>query len=330
MKHRRLGRTNLHVSEISFGAWAIGGSGYGPTNDAESLLALETAWEKGVNFFDTADTYGHGHSEELLSRFLANKPRDHVILASKAGWDFYPAGGDTRPGGPHSGGSKKNFAPDYLRFACEESLKRLKVDSIDLYQLHNPSLELIKSGEPIGVLEKLKQEGKIRFIGISVHTENDALSAIEDSRVDTLQLAFHFLDQRMAENVFSKSVEADRGIIVREPLACGLLSGKYQSADHEFHKEDHRRRWTREKLALDLEKISAMKKILFTERFSMARAALEYILEFSEVGTVIPGAKTKAQVLDNIKASRDPQLRSQEAFLLKQLYHREEIFRKFL
>jgi len=116
MKYRELGRTGLRVSEIGFGCWAIGGTSYGPTRDEESLEALQTAWEHGVNFYDTADTYGHGHSEELIAQFLRDKPRDQVVIASKAGWDFY-----------HPGGSRKNFELQYIRFACEESLKRLKV-----------------------------------------------------------------------------------------------------------------------------------------------------------------------------------------------------------
>ena len=182
MKYRQLGRTGLKVSEVSFGCWAIGGSGYGVTRDDESLEALETAFRHGVNFFDTADTYGHGHSEELLSQFIQGKPRGEFLIASKAGWDFY------------HGGSKKNFDPEYIRFACEKSLSRLSVDAIDVYQLHNPSLELIKNGESIRVLENLKKEGKIRFIGISVHSEEEALEAMADGRVDTLQVAFNISD----------------------------------------------------------------------------------------------------------------------------------------
>ena len=120
MKYRVLGRTQLRVSEIGFGSWAIGGSGYGPTQDEESLDALQAARDKGVNFFDTADTYGQGHSEEVLARFLKEWPRDDFILATKAGWDFY------------HGGSKKNFSADYLFFACDQSLKRLGLGFIDL------------------------------------------------------------------------------------------------------------------------------------------------------------------------------------------------------
>ena len=315
MKYRTLGRTGLKVSEIGFGCWAIGGTSYGPTRDEDSLEALETAWEHGVNFYDTADTYGHGHSEELVARFLKNKNRSEVVLATKAGWDFY------------HGGSRKNFDPAYLRFACEESLKRLGIETIDLYQLHNPSLELIQRGEIAGVLEELKTQGKIRFIGISVHKEKEALTAIEDGRVDTLQLIFNLLDQRMAEKIFLLAKGKRIAVIAREPLACGLLTGKY-TAGHEFAKDDHRRRWTREKKETDLKKIEAVKAVLATRRLSLTRAALEYILDFDAVSTVIPGAKTRAQVLENLLAAEDPKLRIEETSHLRDLYLREPMFKE--
>ncbi len=317
MKYRILGRTGLKVSEVGFGCWAVGGSGYGPTDDQESLTALNAAWENGVNFYDTADTYGHGHSEELLSKFFKGKSRSDFVLASKVGWDFY------------HGPNKKNFDPDYLRFACDESLKRLGLEYLDLCQLHNPLPEILEKGEAVGALEKLKLEGKIRFIGVSIHTQRDALAAMRDSRVDSLQLVFNLLDQRMLSNVIPKCHEQNLGIIVREPLACGLLTGKYASLDIEFDKADHRRRWTREKLALDLEKIQTIRKIFATERISLTRASLEYILNFPEISTMIPGAKTTNQVLENLQSVLDPKLRIQEAFQLKEMYQREEIFSRF-
>lgn len=316
MKYRTLGKTGLQISEVGFGAWAIGGTSYGPTRDEDSLKALETAWDSGVNFFDTADTYGHGHSESLIAKLLKSKSREKAVIASKAGWDFY------------HGGSRKNFERDYLIFACEESLKRLQTDVIDLYQLHNPTLEQIQSGGPVDVLETLKRAGKIRFIGISVHTEADALAALEDSRVDAIQLVFNLIDQRMAEKVFPAALEKKIGIIVREPLAFGMLSGKYQ-ANHQFHKTDHRNRFKPEKFALDLKKLEFLKAILPTQRLSLVRAALEYVLDFPEVSSVIPGMKTKEQVLENVQSSTNAQLRAQESYGLREIYRREPVFKEF-
>lgn len=307
MNYRTLGRTGISVSEIGFGAWAIGGTSYGPTRDQDSLEALAAAWENGVNFFDTADTYGHGHSEELVGRFLKSKPRQKIFIATKAGWDFY------------HGGSRKNFDPDYLRFACGESLKRLGIDAIDLYQLHNPSRELLEQGECVGALEGLKKEGKIRFIGISVHTEAEALQAMKDARVDTLQLVFNILDQTMRDEVFAEAGKRNVGLIAREPLACGLLTGKYE-AGHVFPKTDHRRRWPQSELAEELKKVEEVKNVLATSRVSLVQGALEYVLQYKEISTVIPGAKTPAHVLEHLQASKDPRLRSQELTQLRQRF----------
>ena len=312
MNYRTLGRTGLRVSEIGFGAWAIGGTSYGPTKDEESLAALEAAWEHGVNFFDTADTYGHGHSETLIGKFLKGK-REKAVLATKAGWDFY------------HGGSRKNFDLDYLRFACDESLKRLQIDAIDLYQLHNPALEQIEAGELFGLLDELKAAGKIRFYGVSVHTPLEALAVIQSGKADTVQLIFNLIDQRAAVRVFPEAEVAQVGIIAREPLACGLLTGKY-SPESKFVKTDHRNRWRQEKLVNDFKKIDTLKSKIPLGQVPLVRAALEFVLNFGAVSTVIPGAKTPAQVRDNLKASEGPVLRAQELSMLHTVYQYDPLF----
>lgn len=331
MKLRPLGNTGLRVSEIGFGSWAIGGNSYGEVRDCDSMEALETAWDSGVNFFDTADVYGEGHSEVLIGKFLKNKSRPDVIIATKAGWNYY---GDTLkpglPGGPRPAAvHRKNFSADYLGFACEQSLKRLGIETIDLYQLHNPSLEQIQNGEAVSALEKLKKEGKIRFLGISVHTEAEALAALEDPRVDALQVILNFLDQRMTEKVLPKALVRGVGILAREPLASGLLTGKY-APDHEFPKKDHRRRWSPEKRSIDWQKIQCFHRGLSGLEISLSQAALEYILDVKAVSAVIPGAKTRDQVLDNLKASAAPRLNQERILKLKELYETEPVFRQGL
>ena len=333
MKERRLGKTGLRVSETGFGCWAIGGNAYGPVCDKDSLEALETAWDFGVNFFDTADIYGEGHSEELLGKFLKSKPRDRVVLATKCGWDFYLPSQKPDfllPGSPEKlnhTGHRKNFDAGYIRFACEQSLKRLGTDVIDLFQLHNPSLELIQRGDLISVLEGLKKEGKIRFIGVSVHTETEAFAAVQDPRVCAIQVIFNLLDQRMAERIFPEAEKKGVGVIVREPLASGLLSGKYPPS-HEFPKEDHRRRWVREKREADWQKVQCLQKALKNKKMSLGQAALEFTLAFEAVSTVIPGAKTRTQVTENVAASLRPVLDREDIGQLEALYAQEEIFRK--
>jgi aryl-alcohol dehydrogenase-like predicted oxidoreductase len=339
MKARRFGKTDLHVSEIGFGCWAIGGNAYGPVRDKDSLEALAAAWDSGVNFFDTADIYGEGHSEELLKKFLKSRSRGRFILATKCGWDFYlPGGGPSqKPGASlqrsseklNRTGHRKNFDADYIRFACEQSLKRLGTDVIDLFQLHNPSLELIQKGDLVSVLEGLKKEGKIRFTGISVHTEAEALAAIEDSRVQAIQIILNLLDQRMLKHVLPEAEKKGTGVIVREALASGLLSGKYAPA-HEFPKDDHRRRWDPEKREADWQKIRFIQKMFGPGALSLSKTALEFALAAGAVSTVIVGAKTREQALENAAASLQPALSPEDIIRLKELYTREEIFRKGL
>jgi aryl-alcohol dehydrogenase-like predicted oxidoreductase len=335
MKERRFGKTGLRVSEIGFGCWAIGGNAYGPVCDKDSLEALETAWDFGVNFFDTADIYGEGHSEELLGKFLKGKSRDRLTLATKCGWDFYPPSQKPAsllqgsPGKLSPAGHKKNFDAGYIRFACEQSLKRFGTDVIDLFQLHNPSLELIQKGDLVNVLEVLKKEGKIRFIGVSVHTETEAFAALQDPRVHAIQVIFNILDQRMAERIFPEAEKKNVGLIVREPLASGLLSGKYPP-EHEFPKDDHRRRWVPEKREADWRKIQLVQKTLGSKAVTLSKAALEFALGYDAVSTVIPGAKTRAQVLQNTEASLHPDLDREDVDQLEALYFQEEIFRKGL
>ena len=315
MKERCLGKTGLRVSEIGFGGWPIGGRSYGPVWDTDSLDALEAAWDSGVNFFDTADVYGEGHSEELLGSFLKGKPRNRVVIATKGGWDFY------------QGAHKKNFGQNYLRLACEKSLKRLSVGTIDLYQLHNPSLKELREEGALDVLGLLRKEGKIRFIGISVHTEEEALAMLEDLRVQVVQVAFNLLDQRMAGKVFSEARKRNVGVIVREPLASGILSGNYLPS-HEFPKDDHRRRWLPEKRKADWQKVECLQRTLESKKIVLTQAALEFTLAYEAVSTVIPGAKTRTQVVENVKASLQPALGRKDIKRLEELYVREEIFRR--
>ncbi len=317
MKYRRLGKTGLEVSEIGLGCWALGGIGYGPVSEEEARETLEAAWEHGVNFFDTADSYGNGESELRLGRFLAGKPRDKFFVATKGGHDFY------------DGPMRKNFDPAYLIRACEKSLERLGLDCIDVYQLHTPSPEVIQKEEVWAALQQLQAQGKIRFAGVSVYGEEEAELAMESDTVSTLQVVFNLFNQQMAQRIFRAAQERDIGIIAREPLACGMLSGKYNS-ESRFPKDDHRCGWSHDKMELDIRKIEKIKTILATKRFSLAQAAIEYVLEYEAVSTVIPGAKNGIQVLENVRASEDPRLRSQESSHLRDLYRREPLFREDL
>lgn len=311
------------LPEMGMGCWAIGGQGYGPVSEEDALATLEAAWNRGVRFFDTADVYGDGQSERLIARFLRGRSRDEAVIATKVGWDFYPSAGS----GQAKGGHRKNFEPDYLRFACEESLKRLETDYIDLYQLHNPSAEEVRSGEIFQTLTKLKEQGKIGHIGVSVHREEEAMSALKNSRIESLQLIFNMLDQRMSKNVFDAAKAKGVGILAREPLACGLLTGKY-SAEAVFPKGDHRRRYSAEKMKSDIQKTEKIKAIIGEKQLSVT--ALAFVLAHEAVSCVIPGAKTPEQIKSNLKAARSDVLTVDEVVAIRKLFTEDPQFREYL
>ena len=221
MKYRVLGNTGIKVSEVGFGAWAVGGNrygnSYGPTDDMESRAAIRRAVELGCNFFDTADLYGLGHSEELLGEVLSGFG-DEVIIATKLGSNFYQS---------HTA---MDFSAGYLQFAVEQSLTRLRRECIDLCQLHNPPLDLIEWGEIFQVMEKLRLQGKIRSYGVAVSTLEEGLTVVKNGMSQMLQVVYNIFNQAAAMELFPKALGAGIGIIAREPLFSGFLTGKYRAS----------------------------------------------------------------------------------------------------
>jgi aryl-alcohol dehydrogenase-like predicted oxidoreductase len=293
MKYRKLGATNLEVSEIGFGAWGIGGNqfgnSYGPADDEESLRAITAAVDLGCTFFDTADVYGHGHSEELLGQALKSR-RKEVILATKGGSDFY-----------HNP-PRLNFTESHLQFAVEQSLKRLGTDYIDLYQLHNPPFSVIEGGRVFDPLEKLKAQGKIRYYGISIHDPQEGLLAIKVGRPSAIQVVYNYLHRDAAEELFMRAIAEGVGIIAREPLANGFLTGKY-TKDSVFPVGDIRHQWPSKYQAQLVNQIESFKKTVGESSKTLAQSAIRFVLAQPAVSTVIPGCKTTEQAQENFKAS---------------------------
>ena len=324
MEYRQLGRTGLQVSAIGFGAWAIGGAAfgnsYGPTDDATSSAAIRRALELGCTFFDTADVYGHGHSEELLGAVLrAARARDQVVIATKVGANFYNR--DLDPAlaprlAAYLGRSltdfaaeavlpvthSTNFSPGYLRFACEQSLRRLRTDVIDLYQLHNPSLALIEQGDVWQALDELKQAGKIRFYGVSIHQPVEGIAAVVSGKPDAIQVVYNLFDQAAAAQLFPLAQVAQVAIIAREPLANGFLTGKYQ-AGASFAPGDLRAAWPADYVATRIRAAQTLAAAMVRPGVTLAQAAIRFVLDQPAVSTVIPGAKTSAQVEQNLAAA---------------------------
>lgn len=293
MRYRRLGRTDLQVSEIGFGAWAIGGNkhghSYGATDDAESLRAIKRAFDLGCTFFDTADIYGHGLSEKLLSQAL-RAHRQSCVIATKVGNDFY------------HGPFRKNFDPDYIRFALDKSLQRLQTDYIDLYQLHNPPLMMLERGEYYGILDELKSAGKIRYYGVSVHDAYEGMMAIDTGKPDVIQVMYNVLRQEAREELFPFAQERDIGIIAREPLASGLLTGKYQ-AGSTFEAGDQRAEWPPEYRDLQLQAVEQLRFLSLPSQRSLTQAALRFVLDEAAVSVAITGIKTPEHAEENLTAT---------------------------
>jgi aryl-alcohol dehydrogenase-like predicted oxidoreductase len=279
------------VSEIGFGAWAIGGdkfgNSYGPTDDAVSLRAVKRALDLGCTFFDTADVYGHGHSEKLLGKALEGR-REEVVLATKVGGDFY---GNT---------VRTNFDPDYVLFAVRKSLERLRTKFIDLYQLHNPPLPLLANERLFAPLEKLQYEGSIRHYGVSIHRPVEGLQAIQTGKPATLQVVYNILRQEARPALFPAATKADIGIIAREPLSNGLLSGRYDESAH-FAATDIRASWPPDYFLALLRAVEQLRFLATPER-TLAQAALQFTLGQDAVTAVIPGIKTPEQAEENLRA----------------------------
>ena len=318
MNKRILGRTGFAVSEIGFGAWAIGGNrfgnSYGPTDDAESGRAVRRAYELGCTFFDTADVYGHGHSEEVLGEALADV-RSKVVLATKVGGNFYNRGVhpllrdrisdlagipfDQIPAeAPLPVTHDSTFTPDYVRFALERSLRRLRTDYVDLLQLHNPALPLIAAMDTYAVLEDLKQEGKIRAYGVSIHSPEEGLAAIQATMPDTVQVVYNIARREPEDGLLARARAANVGIIAREPLANGFLAGAY-GPDATWAPGDIRARMPRPYVARMATLGARVRELAAQARITPAQLALRFVLDNPDVGVVIVGMKTVQQVDDN-------------------------------
>ena len=317
MNYRELGRTGWRVSEISFGAWAIGGS-WGEVDDRESLATLHRAADLGVNFYDTADVYGDGRSERLLAQ-LKRERSEEIIIATKAG----------RRLDPHlaSGYNREN-----LSTFIERSLKNLETDALDLLQLHCPPTDVYYNPELFAALDDFVRQGKIRNYGVSVERVEEALSAIEYPGVQTVQIIFNIFRQRPAELFFGEAKKRGVGILARVPLASGLLTGKLTSHS-QFEADDHRA-FNRHGEAFDrgetfsgvdyatgLQAVEEL-RALVPEGMTMAQFALRWILMFDAVTCAIPGAKRPSQVEDNARASDSPPPDAETMRAVQKIYER--------
>ena len=310
MKYRELGKTGLRISAVGLGTMVHAGH-FGAMKDSESLSAIDTALELGVNFIDTSDAYGAGYSETLLGNALKGR-RDKVILATKGGNVMV---------GPNRG--KLVFEADYISQVMDESLKRLQTDYIDLYQLHNPTVDVIERGEVWQVLERAKQAGKIRHYGVSINTMEEGSVAVKDGRAETIQVEYNLLTQEPAESFFTAAQQSNVGIIARIPLKRGILTGKLTQADEQrFQGEDVRARsFKGEAFAKELAKADQLKFLVHGPVKNLCQAAIAFCITHPAVSVVIPGARNAEQMRENA-AGADVDIPAVDLKKVAELWHR--------
>ncbi len=316
MQYRKLGKTGFNVSEVSLGTWQVGGRWGDPFNEQNAERIISQAIEEGVNFIDTADVYSDGLSEAAVAK-VAKKYNKEVLIATKCGRRIQPH-------------TPEGYTVKRLIESVEDSLRNMQQDTIDLVQLHCPPTEVYKRPEIFEAFDRLKEQGKIRNLGVSVELVDEALMAMQYSNVTTVQIIFNMFRLKPSEQFFTEAKANNIGIIVRVPLASGLLSGKL-TAQTTFGPEDHRS-FNRNGEAFDkgetfsgvdfelgLEAVEELKKI-FPGQEPLAAWALRWVLMFPEVSTVIPGASRPEQLTANLQAAALPALTTAQMQGVQKVY----------
>ncbi|GAA4272961.1 aldo/keto reductase [Aquimarina gracilis] len=316
MKERQLGNNGFRISEVGLGCWQLGGDWGHKINKKQARKILDEAVNNGINFFDTADVYGDGRSEELIGEFI-KESNTTIKVATKFGRSAHVF--------------PNNYSEQALRQSVDTSRKRLNKDCIDLLQLHCIPIEELKKGEIFDWLRTLKKEGKIVHFGASVESVEQGLVCLEQEGLQSLQVIYNIFRQKLSHELLPNAYKKGVGIIVRLPLASGLLSGKF-TKETQFHKSDHRN-FNQDGKAFNVGetfagvpfkigvKLSDELKAFCPENLSMAAMSLRWILDHKEVTTVIPGASSTKQVIENSKASDLPSLSLQLMNELEEFYH---------
>ncbi|MFV8465053.1 aldo/keto reductase [Flavobacterium sp. LB1P62] len=318
MNYRRLGKTDFEISEISLGTWQVGGKWGSPFNDKTADELINTAIDNGVNFIDTADVYENGLSETAVGRVVRSRS-ERIYVATKCG----------RHINPHV---NEGYQPKVLQKFVEDSLRRTGLETLDLIQLHCPPTEVFYRPEIFEMFDRLKEQGKILNLGVSVEKVEEGLKAIEFPNVTTVQIIFNLFRQRPSELFFKEALKHDVGIIARVPLASGLLTGKF-NAKTTFDAQDHRN-FNRNGEAFDkgetfsginyelgLKAVEEL-KALFPEATNLAPIALQWILNFDEVSCIIPGASNESHVLSNLSVYNLPKLTYEKIAAMNEIYER--------
>ena len=319
MKYRKLGKTNLEVSEVGFGLWTVSTGWWGKLDERESMALLSQALDLGMNFFDTADTYGEGYGEDILAKALGQN-RNNIIIGTKFGYDFYTQeerqGHRERP---------QDFSPEFVRYACEQSLRRLKTDHIDLYQLHNPKLETIQSDELFYTLDTLVKEGKIRYYGSALGPDigwfEEGEASMRERNTPSVQIIYSILEQDPARKFFPIAEEEGTGLLSRVPHASGMLDGTY-TAETVFDPSDHRSHRRQEWLDTTLKKMAHLDFLTQETDATIGQIALKFCLAQRAIASILPNLTNLEQLKEFAAAPETPDLTPQVLERVYELYEK--------
>ncbi|MDP9439162.1 MAG: aldo/keto reductase [Actinomycetota bacterium] len=317
MKYRNLGNTGIAVSEVGFGVWTVSTGWWGEVVDDRSVRLLRQAHERGINYFDTADTYGSGKGETLLADAFGHM-RDEIVISTKIGYDFYNhtarRGQQERP---------QDWSEDFLRFALERSLKRLDTDYIDFLQLHNTKMDAAENDELFALMESFKDEGKIRSYGAALGPKigwrDEGIKMMRERDLAGLQMIYNLLEQDPGRDLIEAARETNTSLVVRVPHSSGMLEGKYDE-NTTFGPNDHRRHRPKEWLTTGLKKVASLSFLTESGERTLGQAALKFALASPEIVSTLPNIYGEEQIEEFAAAPDTLDLAPEELARVAELY----------
>ncbi|NQW23809.1 MAG: aldo/keto reductase [SAR202 cluster bacterium] len=318
MKYRKMPGTDLVLSELGFGVWTVATNWWGKIEDADKAALLENAVEQGINLFDTADTYGDGYGEEILATVLGHR-RNEIVIATKFGYDIY----DPTPRDGHKERAQK-FDKEFVKYACEQSLRRLGTDYIDLYQAHNIKLADLQRDELFETLEQLQFEGKIRYFGVALGPDigwfEEGEYSMTERDIDSAQIIYSILEQDPAKDLIRLAEKNEIGLLSRVPHASNTLTGEYDHGLPIFDADDHRAHRKNEWLSEAMQKVARVRFLVQEDTRTMAQSAIQFVLKQPAIISVLPNFTTLAELSEYTAALETPGLTDDEQAQLDELW----------
>ena len=318
MKFRKLPRTDLVLSEVGFGVWTVATNWWGKIEDADKAALLENAVEEGINFFDTADTYGDGFGEEILATVLGHK-RNDIVIATKFGYDIY----DPTPRDGHKERAQK-FDKEFVKYACEQSLRRLGTDYIDLYQAHNIKLADLEHDELFETLEQLQFEGKIRHYGVALGPDigwvEEGEYTLTQRQVASAQVIYSIMEQDPAKHFMTLAEENEVGLLSRVPHASNTLTGEFDDGLPTFDADDHRAHRKNEWLEEAMRKVARVRFLVQEDTRTMAQSAIQFVLKQPSIISVLPNFTDLSELKEYTSALETPEISDEEQAKLDELW----------